>query len=196
MRSVLLCLLTPLLTFSLGVGFDRVISSPPMQVAPVSCPQVTPVFVPLSKKARIEMPIPPVPTTTLILDNPTKIMGDMGFGIIGPKPRGFPYFDVIELTLSGAGLPDSVSVYESTSDTIYQYDANFALITNRKLFFVTSQTDSGFEYRFDGEFVRTDFEKISNKNKVALRGTLTKTKDGQTVAESFVNLDMGYMSCN
>ena len=196
MRSVLLCLLTPLLTFSLGVGFDRVISSPPMPVIPVSCPQVPPVFVPLSKKARIEMPIPPVPTTTLILDNPTKIMGDMGFGIIGPKPRGFPYFDFIELTLSVEGLPDSVSVYESTSDTIYQYDANFALITNRKLFFVTSQTDSGFEYRFDGEFVRTDFEKISNKNKVALRGTLTKTKDGQTVAESFVNLDMGYMSCN
>jgi len=198
MKTLLLCLLTPLFTFSLGMGVDRVFSQRPIEAAPTvvkTREEVTPEAAPAA--TAIETPILPTPGLTLVLDNPTKILGNYAaFSIIGPKPREFPYFDFIEVALSVEGLPDFISVYESTSETSYEYHTSFAVVTNRKLFFVTSQTDSGFEYRFDGEFVRTDFERISGKKEVALRGTLTKTKDGQTVAERFVNLDMNYLGCN
>jgi hypothetical protein len=77
-----------------------------------------------------------------------------------------------------------------------QYNANFALVTERKLFFVTSKgTESEFEYRFDGEFVKTDFEEFADKNIEVLRGTLTKTKDGRKIAEHTVSFRMEHLGC-
>jgi hypothetical protein len=53
---------------------------------------------------------------------------------------------------------------------------------------VTRQSADGIEYRFDGEFLHRDLSAVANKeNTPVLRGTLTKIKNGQKVAEAKVS---------
>jgi hypothetical protein len=70
----------------------------------------------------------------------------------------------------------------------YDYqNAIFALVSERRVFLVTPAFEEGFEYRFDGEFLRPDLWSV-NQNIAVLRGTLTKTRKGRKVAERVVSL--------
>ena len=72
----------------------------------------------------------------------------------------------------------------------------FALITNRRLVFATSKSsDTGIEYRFEGDFLRTDFEFVDGKKIAVLRGVLTRSKDGRALVERTVSLRFEYMGC-
>lgn len=74
--------------------------------------------------------------------------------------------------------------------------ARFGLVTERQLFFASDRLrETDFEYRFDGEFLRTDFDAVAGKNKAVLRGTLTKMKNGRTVAQHVFTFRMEYLGC-
>lgn len=203
MKSVLLCLLTPLLTFSFGVSCNNLLSQFITAPAPIALAEPAPrVFadVPAPAGAPADVSLP-LPEPILIFEEATKVHGThAGFFILGPKPKQFADLDFIEITLSDHGASSFISVYENSGNRFEEFQARFAFVSNKKLFIVTSKgtesgADSGFEYRFDGEFVRTDFEKIAGKQKAALRGTLTKTKEGRTIAESLVSFRMDYLGC-
>lgn len=199
MKTALLYLLTPLLTFSLGVNIYNFLSPWTTEVAaPVV--EVTTRVISADPQVPADVPVglpPPLPDPRLILDDASKISGTNAvFFILGPRPREFADFASIEVTLSDHDASNFISLYENSGDTHQQYPASFAFVSNRKLFVVTStEAESGFEYRFDGEFLRTDFPNIAGKKIAALRGTLTKIKNGQKVAEAVVKFRMDHFGC-
>jgi hypothetical protein len=202
MNRLLLYVMTSLVTFAFGVGIHPLLWLAPMRGAPTA--NIEPARVIIEPQSEIASALPPVATPSaipapfLILDYRDKFFPHAGFFMIGHKPKAFADFQFIELDLlKNRSYGNSyIEVYESSDKFLSTYVATFGLVTERKLFFVTSTaSDSGYEYRFDGEFLSTDFESIAGKNKAALRGTLTKTKDGRTIAEHTVFFRMQHMGC-
>ena len=117
---------------------------------------------------------------------------------MGPKPKEFADIDTIEAMLSPEveEYPGHISVSTLNGDEYDSAAANFALVTEQRFFFATEKLDKGdFEYRFDGEFLRKDFDAVAGKNKAVLRGTLTKMKNGRAVAQHEFTFRMEYMGC-
>jgi len=114
-------------------------------------------------------------------------------------PSEFADFYSIELDLTGAEPSYNGYISVNTTSAPDRYDAaraTFALVTERRIFFVTSPTrESEVEYRFDGEFLTKDLSSVESKDKVALRGTLTKTKNGRKVAECVVSFRVEHLGC-
>ena len=137
---------------------------------------------------------------TLILDYDRKQIVRYGmFFIYGRKPREFADFDAIELDLAGAEWPYGGYISINTFSAPYSYDsamATFAFVTERRLFFVTTPThELGVEYWFDGEFLTRDLYSMYGKHKAALRGTLTKTKNGRKIAERVISFRVEHFGC-
>ena len=196
--------LVMLLTFAFGFGVERLIQyRPGNEVAPVS--QLPPAelnVIPVPATSVISIAAEPSgpPTATLILDYDRKKIIRYGiFYIYGRTPREFADFHSIELDLIGAEPPYNGYISINTVLAVDRYDqamSTFALVTERRLFFVTSPTrESEFEYRFDGEFLTKDLNSMEGENKAALRGTLTKTKNGRKIAERVVNFRVEHMGC-
>lgn len=187
-----------LVTFALGVAIDWPLRQPKSE------PQINKVPLPKVEIISLPSPIDPVTTTpvntqkpNLILDyDPEKFSPWAVFLTMGPIPKAFAEVDSIESGLVGANC-GYLHVNTLTKDGEYDVaEATFALVTERRLFFATSKTrNSGVEYRFDGEFLRTDFESVAGKKRAVLRGTLTKMKDGRTVAQHTFSFRMEHLGC-
>jgi hypothetical protein len=201
MRRVILWIVAILITFAIGTGADSFrrylftketpaaekVEAAPLEVA-------APVFAPI-----VPFPESAAPAPNLILDyNPEKIDHYGALYIMGPAPEGFRDFECIALGLSGAHAvedSDYIAVYgdKSTGDWT---PANFALVTERYLYFTTEPSkEQGFQFRFEGEFLVKDFTTVEGKNRAAVRGTLTKSKNGRTLAEQTITFKMEYMGC-
>ena len=195
MRRVILWIVTILITFAVGTGFDSLWHYRSTKESPVTAKLE--VATPVVEKLP---PIPvPAPKPNLILDyNREKIDHFGALYIMGPAPEGFRDFECIALGLSGVHDDedsDYIIVYgdKSTSEWI---PANFALATERYLYFTTEPgKEQGFQYRFEGEFLVKDFRPVEGKNRAVVRGTLTKSKNGRTLAEQTVTFRMEYMGC-
>ena len=199
--------LVMLLTFAFGFGLERLVHyNPATDVLPVAqLPAAEQNVIPVP--ATSLMPIATIaaepsamPKATLILDYDRKRVVRYGiFYIYGQTPSEFADIDSIELDLIGAEPPYDGYISINTVSAPDRYDgatATFALVTERRLFFVTSSTrESEVEYRFDGEFLTKDLNFIEGKNKPALRGTLTKTKNGRKIAERMVSFRVEHMGC-
>jgi hypothetical protein len=196
MRRAILWIVAILITFALGMGADSLrhyLFAKNEQLTIVKAEVTTPV---------VETPAPiseTEPKANLILDyNQEKFSRYGALYIMGPAPEGFRDFDCIELSLGSGGHVDYsgyISVYSgrNLSDTA---QANFALVTERYLYFTTAPSQyEGFQYRFEGEFLVKDFGPIEGKNKGAVRGTLTKSKNGRTLAEQTVTFRMDSFGC-
>ena len=199
MKRLILCLAMISMTFGLGIGVHSLVSganAPPPQIEASSL---------LSVQPQIELirpvgPIAPVPTATpeplLILDyDPEKFTPWAVFYIMGRLPKEFADLDSLEVGLNRDvdDHPGYISV--NTCDPSVNCNgalATFALVTEQRLFFATSQMrNSEFEYRFDGKFLRTDFNAVEGKNIAVLRGTLTKTKHGRKNRRTHVQFSHG-----
>jgi hypothetical protein len=62
------------------------------------------------------------------------------------------------------------------------------------MFFASQRLDTHFEYRFEGEFLGNP-ARLTDTGKAAVRGTLTKMRDGHKVAERVVSFDVRYLGC-
>jgi len=193
MRRIILWVAAILITFSFGVGADKLwwhfMAAPP---APATV-----------ERAQFDFPVPqevvfapapaplppPPPKLNVILDCDDEFYLSAAFYIMGSKPKEFADIDSVSIYLS-PGVADypaefHVNVRQGDDDDRYESaTATFGLVTDRRIFFVTSKlSNNDFEYRFDGEFLRKDFDTVSGEKKAVLRGTLTKMKNGRTVAQ-------------
>ncbi len=207
MRRFILWIAAILITFAIGVGAERLwwhfFAAAP--VTPVIEPATVDVAVPQREVVLASAPAPapepaPSPKQNLVLDSDEDYNLSAYFYIIGSKPKEFADIDSLSIWLNPASdkYPGEIYVYTRFFEESH-YDsapATFALVTERRIFFVTSQlTDKHFEYRFDGEFVRKDFDKVAGTNKVVLRGTLTKTRNGRTIAQHEFTFRMENEGC-
>ena len=80
------------------------------------------------------------------------------------------------------------------SDDIHTF--RMLVLTKRRLVFATEKSvDTRIEYRFEGEFLRTDFDAVTEKNTPVVRGVLTGSKDGRTLVEHAVRFRFVYVGC-
>jgi hypothetical protein len=208
MKRMMLRIVVLLLTFSVGVAAYGLILRRAVTEAPTPCK--VEVVSPEALVQRIESiakitpiaptaPLPaPTPKPHYILDYDPETFNPYGaYYIIGPKPKDFAKFESIDLGLYGDNTePGYIRIY--TQGNGYSDDALavFALVTKERLVFATSQTlESGVEYRFEGEFLRTKFSSVAGKNTPVLRGVLTRSKDGRTLAEATVSFRFEHLGC-
>ena len=205
MRRFILWIAAILITFAIGVGADRLwwhfFSAPPSPTrveptaAAIAFPQQEVVFVP----AAAPPAAPSQPKPNLILDyDSTQLSVWAVFYIMGPQSKEFADIDSIEAELSpeSPDYPGTILINTHKGDEYDNANATFGLVTNQTLFFATEKLGKGdFAYRFDGWFVRTDFDVVAGKDKAVLRGTLTKMKNGRTIAQQEFTFRMDYMGC-
>ena len=205
MRRFILWIAAISITFAIGVGADRLwwhfLSSPP------SPTKVEPGFdfpVPQREVVYVPTPAPPPPPPSppkpqLILDYDSEQLSVWAvFYIMGPQSKEFADIDSIEAELNpdSVNYPGTILINIKKGDEYDAANALFGLVTNQRLFFATEKLGKGdFEYRFDGKFLRTDFDVVAGKQKAVLRGTLTKMKNGLTIAEQEFTFRMDYMGC-
>jgi hypothetical protein len=207
MKRVILRVVVMLLTFALGIVVDWLIvrravnnNQPPCKVEAVSPAPLAPPVAPVVPVATVA-PLPAAtPMPNFFLDYDPETFNPYGmFYMMGPKPKEFANFQAIELALFGypPADPGYISVFtRDADDNSDAASAVFALVTERRLVFATSQTrETGVEYRFEGEFLRTDFKTVAGKNKAVLRGVLTRSKNGRKLVERTVSFRMEHHGC-
>ncbi len=105
-------------------------------------------------------------------------------------------FELLSTGTEGQQVGYMAWIATNKNDDFSNHPASFGVITDKRLFFTFSLTPkSDFEYRLEGDFVRTDFEAMDGKDKVVVRGTLTKYKRGKRIAETNVSFRFEYMGC-
>ena len=200
MRRVILRIVALLITFALGTGADSLRRYVFTKKAPVAKLEAPPFQVPAPLfPPTVPFPEPAPPAPNLVLDyNHERIDHYGALYIMGPAPEGFRDFECIALGLSGAYIdedPDYINVF-GNKRTGEWTPANFALVTERYLYFTTGASkEQGFQYRFEGEFLVKNFAAVAGKNKSVVRGTLTKSRNGRTLAERTITFRMEYMGC-
>jgi len=113
-------------------------------------------------------------------------------------PKDFREFDTFEVSVDASdGEPrGSIRIYTLIDKEPFFQDAVFSLITEDRLLFVTApQAFEDFAFRFDGKFIRGNPAAWFDEQKAVVRGTLTKTKNGQKVAERVVSFRVEYLGC-
>lgn len=202
MRRFVLWIAAILITFAIGIGADRLwwhflAAAPPPPPA-----KVEPLAINCGPPIRDIMYVPapaPSPTPNFILDyDPEESSMWAVFYVMSPKPKEFADIDSFEVSLSPAvdNHPGMIFVTARRGGDYENAEATFALVTERRLFFTTDKlSNSEFEYRFDGELLRKDFDAVAGKNKAVLRGTLTKMKNGRTIAQAEFTFRMEHMGC-
>jgi hypothetical protein len=168
-------------------------------------PQIT--TVPISFIA-LEPPPPPLPppaitskpSSILIFDyDARRLNPDAVYTFLNGNPKGFGKHDYIYIEISRKieaieNTTDHVAFGISKADGFEALPASFALVTNSRVFFATGKTSDGFEYRFDGQFLRSGNIAVA-LGKNVLKGKLTKTKNGRTVKEWTVKLGIAEDAC-
>lgn len=192
MRRAVLWIIVIMTTFMIGVGIDRAVehfltSQMPTPAEPVAMVQTMVSATPAA---------PEKPRPTIILDfNRDQFWPWADFRVIGSLPKTFE-IDSIQVGINGLGTHPGFINVNSTQDSHQAASAVFALVTEHRLFFITERMpNSEFEYRFDGEFLRTDIERQMATYRTVLSGTLTKTKNGQTIAECKVSFRAERLGC-
>jgi hypothetical protein len=148
-----------------------------------------------------QVPLPPVvaqPESDVIVDFQVgKFVPDGYYYFTGKAPKGFEEFGGFDLSVwEDKGEKHSEIAIDVPNATEYTGNsARFALITKDRLFFVTTTFDSGFEYRFEGQFLRAGVVSDASAGKAVLRGKLTKTKNGRTIAEREVSFQIEVHGC-
>jgi len=202
MRRVILWIVAISITFAIGTGFDSLLRYLSVKESPaVAQLEAAPFKIDVPEVEKTP-PVPePAPAPNLILDYDHEKFTPMGtLHIIGPAPKGFGDFDFIELDVPVGDDVDYhgyIAVYSRSNQEHFETaPANFALVTERTLYFTTSPSEnSGFEYRFEGQFLLKNLDSVGNTNKAAVRGILTKSKDGRTIAEHTITFRLEFDGC-
>jgi len=189
-------LIVALLTFSTGVGLDRLLSSKPTRVekAPPTVSNQPISFV----AAEPVLPAPlSTPKALLIFDYDTeKFWPEGSYEIAGKRPKGFAKSDNLYIQIwkeDASHVHLLFSIFDDRDNN--DLPASFALVTERRLFFVTQPSSDGFVYRFDGEFLRRGSFSDAPEGKAVLKGTLTKSRDNRTVAEWPMKFAVAHDGC-
>ncbi len=208
MKRIVLRVVVLLLTFVVGVAAYGLILRRAVNDTRMPCKFE--VVSPDALVSRIETiasirPLPPVaplpaptPKPYYILDYDPETFNPYGiYHMLGPKPKEFEKFKWIELGIFGDYTePGYIRTFTQGIAYPDEADAVFGLVTKDRLVFATSKTgESGVEYRFEGEFLRTNFDSVAGTNTPVLRGVLTRMKDGRTLAKATVSFRFEHLGC-
>jgi hypothetical protein len=210
MKRMMLRIAVMLLTFAFGVVADwlilrraadnrpptpkvEAVNPAPLESAIASVAPVTPAAIVTSLPSATPKPY-------FIIDYDPETFYPYGmYYLMGSKPKEFESFDGFEMEEPGYSddAPGYITVYKLYPDGSSGGPTSvFVLVTNRRLIFATSKSsNTGIEYRFEGEFLRTDFDNVTGKDIAVLRGVLTRSKDGHTLVERKVSFSFVYRGC-
>ena len=198
MKRLLLQFPITILAFLLGVGLDRLLSKP---AVPTPVPQRVVVSIPKPIAAPAPIAAATPSMTFVVFDyDSQKFYPDGDYVLVGQKPKELEEFVSFYIGLNSdvdGQLTGNVGVSAliGDDDEYESQTAVYGLITDQRVFFVTPMFRTGFEYRFDGEFLRRDLLSAGNTNKAVLKGKLTKTKNGRKVAERIVSFRLELHGC-
>ena len=190
MKRLILRFTVAILTFALGFAVDRILLARTYKDPVEETVKAEPVT-PNIPAVNTPIAVPSVPSADPMLAeifdyDPTKFDPSGSYYLLGNKPKEFGELDYIEIWSgeSEGKLSASIVVHTDASNSYETQYAVFSWITPRRLIFVTSPpSEGGFEYRFDGEFLRTNLASFDGQKKAVLSGTLTKIKTGQKISE-------------
>lgn len=199
MKRLVLRFTVAVLAFGLGLAIQQMVVArvqkprtvwklDPVVAQPVAaCPAATPILLPT-----------PTPTQYLIFDyNPVKFNPRGTYFPLSPLPKGFQDFELFEIANDedASQAWGSAIVQTRTNNESDFQNANFLLITEKRIsFFAAPRFDPQFEYRFEGDFLGNP-ARLTDTGKAAVRGTLTKMRNGHKVAECVVSFDVKYLGC-
>jgi hypothetical protein len=194
MKRLIIHLVIGLVTFFIGVAISKSTANRHVTFTP-KVREVAPATLKVSEppeQFNITLPAP-----NLIFDyNPKEFNPRGDYFIVGRKPKGFREFDCLELAVDHERASGVVMIQSYENQT---YNARYAvsgLVTNKRLtFVVTPVSEDGFEYGFDGYFLRGGVLSDAGKNRAVLKGRLSKSKGGVRIAEDEVKFRIEYLGC-
>ncbi len=199
MKHIFLGVAAMLMTFGLGVGVDRLIW--PRSGANIPRPETTQVeIIKLAEPVHALPALPSPPESRIILDyiDPT-FYANGGYSFLGATPKEFVEVDSFVLEYSEwvddqpVGL---INVITKHGDDYESNIATFGRVNERGLIFFTPPNgQTAFEYFFDGEFIRRDFDEVDGLEKAVLRGRFIKLQHGKKIAERIVNFRIERHAC-
>ena len=204
MKHLALHLLLCLLTFSAGVGIERILipKAQPPAAAPLDTPML---FEPLAPTSAFlvqpaSTPSPtPLPASNLILDyDVTKFDPYGSYVLIGNKPARISEFNGFSLDLFATEEGETggdIFVWTTNRESAIDEHKAFGLLTEKRLILATTPTEDGIVYRFEGEFLRGKVIAEAPEGRAVLTGTLTKSKKGRKIAESVIKLSVEVDHC-
>lgn len=191
MKQVLFRLAVLIITFSLGATVNWFL--PKRNVDQSLTPHQVETSAPAIAQIVAQPPTTPVfgPSTNLIFDYDRKQFSPEGeYSFAGQHPKEFPDFQSFAVWFREEGYGDpQINVLLEGPDGLLNGERPvvFALVTEQRVFFVTSEGIDGYGYRFDGTFLRRDVGAIEDESVPVIRGTLTKTRHGRTVSHRVVS---------
>jgi hypothetical protein len=115
---------------------------------------------------------------------------------IGESPKAFKNFAGIYIETNETNSGELVRYINITTAERDDEIERFTLVTRKQLLFTTQPTVQGIAYRFVGEFLRSGDVSNARRSGVAvLRGKLTKTRNGQRIAESEMSFKIEVFNC-
>jgi hypothetical protein len=140
----------------------------------------------------------PIPLSATQFDyDREQLVPDGTYYIHGSAPRDFAEFDSFEIwtAYDEVNATGGVQVYSASAAGLGTNDIAFALLTTKRLYFLTKPSAEGVEYKFDGKFLRGGVLSDLAETVPLLEGKLTKLKDGKKIAERAVKFSITSHGC-
>lgn len=193
MKRTLCRLLVASATFLIGTTSHRVFDR--HEVA-LPVPQTE--SVPVTLQQRDELPLrPQFAEPDVIFDyNPTEFNPRGGYLILGRKPKEFREFDSLVIAVDEDKSSGRVIISTFVNNEYGAIYGVTGVVTKQRISFVAKpvfEEDIGF--RFEGEFLRQGELWRAGKSEAVLKGRLSKTKGGETIAEAEVKFRIEYLGC-
>lgn len=199
MKRIILGVAVMLVAFALGVGVNRLLW--PRSATNIPRPETAQVeIIKLAEPVPALPALPSTPESRIILDyNDVTFYPNGGYSFLGATPKEFLEIDsfVLEYSEFVDDQPVGfINLYTKDGDDYESNVAIFGSVNERRLIFLTApNAEKGFEYFFDGEFIRRDFDEVNGLEKAVLRGTLIKMQHGKKVAERIVSFRIEHRGC-
>ena len=145
-----------------------------------------------------ELPLrPQLVEPAVVFDyDPTEFHPRGDYFILGPKPKEFREFDCLEIAVDEDKISGQVSISTKVES---EYDVNYEILgwVNKERIYIVAKpwSEENVGYRFEGEFLRQGEVWRAGKSEAVLKGRLSKTKNGETIAEAEVKFRIEYLGC-
>ena len=135
--------------------------------------------------------------------DPTKFQPRGYYSVIGKLPKDLREFRGFALAAfewdrakSGDKVSGQIAIVVQSYGIENIYYTMSGSVTKKQLNFVAAPMfEEDFEYKFDGQFLRSGRLAKASKNQAVVEGKLTKLKNGVKISESQVKFRIEYLGC-
>jgi len=184
------------LTFLCGIASHLLVRQDRTKVLPSETPVVAEIRYAMPVSSPLSTP-PETCTENFLFDYDRKHFDPTGSYYIIGNVDEFSEFESIELWPPHSSKRNAAFIGVALA-TVGQYvdPVIFGVVTSRRLIFkITSRYDDEVVYHFDGEFLRGKTVYEAPPGQAVLKGRLTKSKDGRTIAERILKFRVEYHGC-